>query len=315
MSLKKNKWQSLAPVVVLVTTISTAAAAPQTTARAPQHTSQTAAPADGLGQQWVLYQHHAELGDIIFYISPHACKAVIAKTGSCLLAKAPDWKLSYYRPDEKKIWTGAIDQLEPASLVNPFNRSFKRRRAPVVVRKADVPFFNSPQQQNVEASGSGQYKGLRYDEYLITTARQRTVFWLARDIAVDRPCAKVMCRFYGVPEMGHLPIYVRKNTTQNQLYAKDFERNRALPFFPQHADIVKDLRNGPQIVMNTTSYERTPLDNSLYRVPQGYQNTAAIVDITYSGKVKDDITSLINDMAFTSNKSAQKKSPAAEQAK
>ncbi len=256
--------------------------------------------------QWLLVQNHAELGVVHFYVTHDAVKAIISKTGCCMLAKAPKWQLHYYRPDEKAMWSGALERLEPASLVNPFNRSFGRKYAPIVVKKSDVPYVARSDQQAVELLGTGTTEGLHYSEYSTIRSKQRSIFWLTKDIAVDPKCAQVLCRFYGVPEMGQIPLYVRKTSLENRLYSAEREKNKATPFLPSHGALVTDLRTGPQVVMSTKSCKKVPFDAALFQVPTNYKKLAAIVDVTYSAKAKDDITSIMDDMAFTSDKRRSK---------
>lgn len=258
---------------------------------------------EGKNAEWLLIQNHADLGEVKFYITHDAVKGVVSKTGCCLLAKAPDWKLNYYRDDDRAIWTGSMDQLEPASLVNPFNRSFARKSPPIKVRRPDVPYCDLNSQLNVELIGNGTTQGLHYNEYSLTIRKQRTVFWLTKDIAVAPPVTKLLCRFYGVPEMTQIPLYVRKNMFGAPRYADEFARNKVTPFFPEHGQLMADLRSGPQLTMTTKSCKRIPYDGTVFDAPRNYERRVAIVDVTYSGKLKNEITNMMGDMAFTSDRS------------
>jgi len=260
-------------------------------------------------EEWLLIAKHAELGLVRFYLTHDAIKAEIDKTHVCMVAKAPLWKLCFFRKDDKIMWIGDIDRMEPAGLVNPFNRSDGRKTYPIQLRKAGVPYVPSRTKQDVEVGNKGKCQGLNYTEYSTVNARQRCLFWTTPDIAVDSNCANAMCRFFGVPNLGQIPIYLRKNSFENPLYAKQHAENRDLPFLANHGALVEDLRTGPQIILETKSVKKIAYDaKSFPDPPTGYKRVPAIVDVTYSKAVKNDITSLMDDLAFTTKDGETKKS-------
>lgn len=249
---------------------------------------------------WVLKQRHLDLGNITVLVTKEAVKIDIEKIGCTLLAVGPNWRVYYYRPSEKSVWLGTPEKIALGYIANPYVRPVATKRLPVQIIEAGQrpKISGSIKYQIVELLGKGMLGQLHYNEYSADMpGKKHKMFRTTGDIAVAPGGAEVVCRLYGLPKMDSVPIYVRENYVQEQTYAEEHEKNRYMPYFPQHL-LPRDLRTGPRIAIQTISSQKTRLNAELFDPPTGFTVRPDILDVTYSKQAKEQVTDLIDAVGF-----------------
>src|ERR1700733_1038566 len=69
--------------------------------------------------EWLLVQEKLDMGEHLVYVAPDAVKMVSKKCGYQLLVRAPDWKVYCFRPDEKVLWIGRMQDFSGIVMLNP----------------------------------------------------------------------------------------------------------------------------------------------------------------------------------------------------
>jgi hypothetical protein len=249
-------------------------------------------------EAFIVTQHHSDLGNIQVYLQKDAVRMDLDKIGCSLLSKAPDWRLYYFRRVEKTLWIGTPEQLSLGGLGNPYSRTTPLSKLPIVVLKPGERESRRQVCQVVELLGAGEYAGLHYEEYsAMLPAGRHKVFRVTRDIKVSPHCAQVMCRLYGLPEMNLVPLYVRENSLNAELYSTEHEKSRTLPYFPSHI-IPRDLRSGPRTMIQTAAAHRATVAESVFCEPVGYARKKDILDVTYSREAKEELTKVIDSVGY-----------------
>lgn len=244
---------------------------------------------------WILEQRHLEAGDITVYLAKDNIKMEFKKSGWCILAKPPAQEIYIFRTKEKTVWIGTIEQLSPASLLNPFMPPARRKGLPIIVVKHDQYYREDGKHQIVRLLGTGKQGNMHYNEYSTRTGvKTRSVFRTTPDIEAGALAARLLCRLYAIPELGSVPLYARTNS-RNESYSAELEKNRDIRSVRVNTP---DVRIGPLVAVQTMSARRAIIDESVFSVPVGYTRKKDILDVTYSKDQKRELKNLLDNIGF-----------------
>lgn len=251
-------------------------------------------------QEIVLEQDQRDVGRYTVYITHDAIKMVNNKVGAVLIAKAPLWEVHFFRPSEKVIWSGSMDRLSPATLVNPMKTSITTHVLPTVVATSHLERPKDKKVQLIYKEGVGSLQGLHYVEYTAFNVNSKFLFRAADQFPIAPKGAEVLCRMYRSPLVDQIPLYVRSNRiVQKNAYANDESIRKKSPF-----NVVEiynkpyDIRTGPQEYVVTKSWKEVPFNSKDFSVPTDYKHVAEFVNVTYSRDMKSRFATVIDDVGF-----------------
>ena len=258
--------------------------------------------------EWIIEQNLADTGGATVYVSHDAVKLVSKRVKSRILMKAPLWNVYVINDEEKTFWRGRLDQFTAGKLVNPFSDNYSgsalseesARRSNNQTATLIKPLTN--------VIGSGSIQGLRYTQYGWEDAKHNhAVIWAADDIELAPQCARLLCRALHTPDCPKPPLYCRFNA-QPATYSKEHAMlKQSTIYVPPFGGInseVRDLRIGPVARLTTQSWKKIPLNNQDFVLPVGYKRLERMTSVTFSSKVKNELTTFIDEAGYLSPSSA-----------
>lgn len=227
--------------------------------------------------EWILTQRYQQSGFQTIYVSNSAVK-ITTSFGCCLLAKAPDWKVEFYRPSEKTIWEGTIEEIpEFSSMLNPYKRRFG------YVKTGEFSALRT---------GEGIVAGIKYTAFTSDNSFRRLSYWTANEIKVDPNCGKVICRATGLPPLKQIPLYIRVTRKDPKTYAQEAADRRQYWVKANQSIVPNDLRSGPIERLSTLASKQTTFRSSDFEIPSNYMRVKDLIDVAYSRSMKKDAESV-----------------------
>jgi len=240
--------------------------------------------AQAQGAEWVLEQKHADLGKFSLYVSHNAIKIVSRQWGYQLLARAPRWTVHCFRPEEKIEWIGELDAFNGDMLQNPM----------AIGNKKDYRF---------DAFGTGLINGLKYTKYA-PSRQSLSAIYGADEMVVAPMASDFICRLYGFPDCGKIPLYCSNDRGLAKPLAQG--KNEWLK-----VEVGRDLRGGLVTQLVTESWKKVPFNASDFAYPLAYKILRSASEVAYSSKQKDTMTEVLNEVGFSTEQGgAHKQLPA-----
>jgi hypothetical protein len=222
------------------------------------------------GSEWVIQQNSPDLGPLNVFISDQAVKVECTRRGYCLLAKAPDWQVYYYRPADKTIWMSSLEAFNGLLLVNPFS-----------ISKYDKGAANKV--------GVITYAGLHCVQ-LRPVNPKLWIEYASDEISTNPKVCEFINRYYYLPNTGRVPLYRKIEV---------FDNKRKLTHEWLAADISADLRNQPRVVLSTVDAKKVAYHAADFDVPQNFKLVHNVNDISLSNNNKQQINDLVDSLGFT----------------
>jgi len=233
----------------------------------------SAAPAQSAKTEWLLVQNHCDRGKMTVYIAPDAVKVVSERFGYHLLCRGPKWIVYCFRPDDKTVWTGTLNQFCGGILYNP----------------GLVPSKNHI---ILTATDKGSLPGTKYTKFTAPGFSRETEYG-ADDIAVNPMVVEFLSRFYECPDVGKVPLYRINDKGKGHRTTL----NRKGDWMTR--DLGTDLRGGPIEELVTKSVGKVPYKATEFEFPVGYKKVADITSVAYSSAQKDSLTEVMGNIGFT----------------
>lgn len=222
-------------------------------------------------QGWVLTQRSKELGDQYVYLNSKGFKCLNPRQGIGLVAKAPDWHLSFYNENTRRYFT--------------LNSVAWRRKLETSAQSA----ANFSWQKGE----GGQIAGLRATKFIVHKRSQKTGlagsrkinkwteadYWVADDIKVPAQLAEMLASAYGLPTLRSIPLRVTYKNTNGQM----------------------------ETILDTYQQRATPVPDSYLTFPTGYQpakNEMEVMITEENERLIDDIAEDLNRKSVSSGKSS-----------
>ncbi len=214
--------------------------------------------------EWKLIQYHFERGASTVYITHDALK--IVKSGFELLAKAPDWTIYCFRPADKTIWIGKIEQFNGIALTSPW----------AVPKNKILP---------LKVVGTRTRHGMKVIE---SCSSSRDRYFTADEIEVAPQAAHILCRYYYVAETDKVPLDFIVQLLDEQPKRKEF------PWLD--LDFKQAAKQAIRFDLTTKSVTKVTYDPATFKLPSGYTRVADLNRVAYSEKQQGQLTDLLEDL-------------------
>jgi hypothetical protein len=222
------------------------------------------------GSEWLLKQSTLDLGTLNVFICDDAVKVECPRQGYCVLSKAPDWQVYYYRPLEKTMWVTTLDLFNGLLLTNPFG----------------VPKYGNGSANKV---GVIKYAGVNCVQFRPPIA-QSWIAYASDEISTNPKVCEFLNRYYYFYNSGRVPVYKKIESSGNK---------RKLGGGWLSTDMSGDLRNQPRVSLETVSAKRIAYRSADFDVPQNFQRVHNVNDISLSKVHKQQINDLVDSLGFT----------------
>ncbi|MBS1991349.1 MAG: hypothetical protein JSS83_12580 [Cyanobacteria bacterium SZAS LIN-3] len=220
--------------------------------------------------EWILDQSHDESGKNTVYVSPDAVK-IVCSQGYQVVAKAPDWQVCVFRPEEKIEWRGPMDLFNGVILRNPF-------AVPTINRRAIAPL------------STVQYQGLKCTRYCPPNESHPIILG-ADDIAVSKKGAELLCRYFYLHSIPRVPVY---RLIMARATSRIGDEKQWLD-----ATVMRDLRDGERVALKTQSARKVPFNANDFEYPQNFKRITNINTVSYSSDRRDQLGTMVDEIGFT----------------
>jgi hypothetical protein len=224
------------------------------------------------GSEWVLKQNSLDLGPLNVFVAGDAVKIECTRQGYCVLAKAPDWQVYYFRPIEKTFWVSSLESFNGLMMVNPF-----------CVSKYSKGSANKV--------GVIKYAGLPCVQ-LRPANKKMWIEFASDEISTNPKVCEFINRYYYLPDTGRVPLY-------RKIEAPDNKRKLNNQWLT--GDMSADLRNQPRVVLTTVDAKKVDYRSADFDIPQNFKRVHNVNDISLSTNSKQQINEMVDSLGFTND--------------
>ncbi len=237
-------------------------------------TATAAAP----GEEWVLEQYFDSNGKITVYIAANAVAIYNHESKYKAVVKAPDWKIHFFRPEQKTEWTGEIAKFNGKMLSDPMGN-------------------NSSNYSQLSAGTDGQMQGLKYIIYS-NKSKANYYLWGASQINTAPQVTEFLCRYYDCPLTNKVPLFFCQTKVSNTPERKSVWLD---------TDVIRSNRTGTIIKFKTLSWKKTSYQVADFDQPKNYTQVGALTSISFSPTQKQIFTEALDGLGFTTEQGNNRK--------
>lgn len=243
---------------------------------------------------WVFDTLHTNTGSYRYYITDDAIKLVNTGNGGIVVATAPKWKVSCFRPGEKLEFITDLKSFDHAAIF-----ALMPKHAP------------RPIQIDPKLARTATLKGLLCNEYEFPDGSK---YWTPKELKTAPEATEVVARYFGTAwTTGGIPIRVLKGKSVKTAAQKklDAERRKksAVPWlnFKQ-----LEMTSSERLVVDLTAWKKVPYKASDFEYPKGFRRTKDLKDVIISSQFRNEILDLARDFSSETSEKDKKKRPGAQ---
>lgn len=220
--------------------------------------------------QWLIVQRHETKLDTTIHVTRDAIRVEAGALGCHLLARAPDWQVHCFRPQEKIEWIGDLDHFSGAVMSNPYTLPKPTRHGPLPPVVGEILVC-----------------GLKCQRY----ANMQGEVQCSDQIVVDPMVVRFLNRLEGTPLVPSVPLYWCLNM-----------KGRSLPAQAKsnwiNTGMADDLRAGRIEKIRTTICKKVPYRAGDFEIPHGYKRKVDLIEVSYSRDQRSEIDEMLNNVGF-----------------
>ncbi|MBS1989857.1 MAG: hypothetical protein JSS83_05020 [Cyanobacteria bacterium SZAS LIN-3] len=224
-------------------------------------------------EEWLVEQVHEDRLKATIRVTRDAVALKANPFGCFFLAKAPDWKVHCYRPQEKLEWIGDMHEFSGIVMANPYATVKPTRRGPPPA-----------------LIGQAIVSGLQCQTYRTFGGELQC----CNEIAVDPKVVLFFNRLYGTPLVPSVPLEVTVNKAGRQL-----PHSGKVNWID--TGIADDLRRGKIRTLKTVSCRKIPFDAKDFQAPSGFKRVVDLIEVSYSKDQRSEIDDMLNNVGFESD--------------
>lgn len=243
---------------------------PKDVAAARANTTKSPAKLDG----WLFKQKKIDTGEQEIIVTENAIRITNLTHGFKAICKAPDWKVSFFRPGVAKLWQADLSEFSGNMIFAPMTSP---------KRKTGIG----------EKVGSTTMDGLKCDLY----TSGNSVITAPVAVKLSQQGSEFICRYYDLPKIDYFPL----NWHLAKLHQKK-EKPSEIPWLDRkNWESFSDVGT---VRLKTVNWSKKQFDDSDFAVPEHHTLTKDIHDITYSDKSRGEMTELLEDLGFSQSEKA-----------
>ncbi|HEY9754990.1 MAG TPA: hypothetical protein V6C97_07515 [Oculatellaceae cyanobacterium] len=243
---------------------------------------------------YLLKQELRDLGPISVAATMSGISVDFEKYKCKLVAHAPDWQVYLFRPTEKLMWVGDINQTDQI-LRGQLNYLSKNVLKSDPAKASQIKLHsieNLVKAKNADVIETGEFQGFPYRTLTSEKVRYRAnvTFKCLKDFKVAPQCAAIIGQLCALGPVDQMPIFAKKTRrSEAPTYAQEHERQKDISFGLNEIATPKyDLRIGPQLLINTTKIQSAQVPAESFAVPEHYKEVVAATQVLYSSAFKND---------------------------
>jgi len=210
--------------------------------------------------------------NVVVTVSHDAVKIVNAKYDCQIVMVAPEWKVHCFNPKQKLEWVGPIDIFKGGLLCSPFANT-----------EADP--------DELKFGGNGKMRGFGYSLYFDPECPLSQTCG-ADEIAVAKPVAYLLCRFFGVPLIPKVPLH-------SSLYLGKRAPGEPPSKKTGFDELADDKRTGAVTMLSTSSWKKSPYCAADFKLPRGYTHVGTPAEVIYTGDRNSGLIDMIDGVGFS----------------
>lgn len=224
-----------------------------------------AAPAKtekGYVKGYKISQYNKLQGKGTVFIAADGIKLQSEKTGIYVLFVPPYRQVAAANPTNKKICFTAIEKLQdPYKRSNQIFNGFVHRQIPLAVPvKTTIAGIPALKYGTTTAFVKGQFESFK-DGRVPARVPKTVELMVIKNKLFDSRVGKLMCRFYGIPQVD------------------------GLPYSFKYWDLKRDLHE----FLSTLSLKPADIDPAIFKLPEGYSRVDTNESVYYDGQVEDGL--------------------------
>ena len=256
--------------------------------------------------EWVIDNLHIGTGTYVYYLSENAVRIDNTGNGGIVVAKAPEWRVSCFRPKDKLEFTSALKDFDASTI---FAFVPKRNRKAMIYDCKDT---------TIET-----VKGLKCIRYNFPDHKK---MWAVADLKSAPQVSETVSRYFSNMDVGTVPIRIMNPAPEAphavsrydvaetpaaqaklaaRLKAKKDDRavKSAVPWL--NFNNLK-FDHSERLVTDLVSWKKVPFKESDFDYPKGYKQTRDIKDVIISEENRQELMDLVDDLVPAKDKGRDK---------
>ena len=250
-----------------------------------------AAPKEAEPSEWIITNLHLGSGTYKYFLSENAVRIDNTGNGGIVVAKAPTWRVSCFRPKDSLEFTSPLKQFD-ASRIFSF----------VPGRHSKEGVFECKDRT------TETIKGLKCTRYNLPGEK---IYWTVAELKSAPQVSETVSRYFSNTDVGAVPIRIMNPPPTPRAVAKKNQQSRganpgksAVPWLN-----MKNLEfyHTERLVTDLISWKKVPYKDSDFDYPKGYKQTSDLKQVIISEENRKEIMELIDTIGPAKDKGAENK--------